>query len=113
MGACGFAGDRDLVGIAAESGNVALDPLQRGDKVEKAVGAGRMMLGFGGELGMREKAQRIEPMVDGDDDDAARGETRAVIAGLGAGADDEAAAMNPDHHRRACASSPEKRASRR
>ena len=50
---------------------------------------------------MGEEAQRIEPMIDGDDDNAARGETRAVVARLGAGADDEAAAMNPDHHRQA------------
>ena len=80
----GFACDRDLVGIAAESGDVALDPLQRGDKVEKAVGAGRVMLGFGGELGMGEEAQRIEPMVHGHDDNAARRETRAVVARFGA-----------------------------
>ena len=28
------------------------------------------MIGFGGELGMREEAQRIEPVVHGDDDKA-------------------------------------------
>ena len=50
---------------------------------------------------MGEEAQRIEPMVDGDDDNAARGKTRAVVARFGAGADDKAAAVNPDHHRQA------------
>ncbi len=40
MGAGGFAGDRDLVRIAAERGDVAFDPFERGDKVEKPVSAG-------------------------------------------------------------------------
>jgi hypothetical protein len=35
----GFAGDRDLVGIAAERRDVAFDPFQRGDEIEQAVGA--------------------------------------------------------------------------
>ena len=90
-----------LSGSPPKAATLRLNPLQRGDKVEKAVGAGRMMFGFGGEFGMGEEAQRIEPMVDGDDDNAARGKTRAVVARLGAGADDEAAAVNPDHHRQA------------
>ena len=50
---------------------------------------------------MGEKTQRIEPMVERDDEDAARGKTRAVIARLGAGADDKPAAVNPDHRRQA------------
>ena len=36
------------------------------------------MVRFGGEFRMGEKAQRIEPMVKCDDDDAVRGETRAA-----------------------------------
>ena len=83
MGACGFARDRDLVRIAAESGDVAPDPFKRGDKVEKAVSARAAMIQFGREFWMGEETQRIEPMVDGDDDNAARGEVRAVIARLG------------------------------
>src|ERR1700678_1701457 len=100
----GLARDRDLVGIAAEGRNVALDPHQRCDEVVQAVIAGRAMLRLGGEFGMREKTKRVETMIDGDDDDAAPGQTRAVIAWLGAGADDEAAAVNPNHYRqtRAC-----------
>ena len=90
-----------LAGIAAEGGDVALHPSERRDKIEQAVVAGGAMLRFGGELGMGEKAQRIEPMVERDDDDAARRETRAVIARLGPGADDKPAAVNPDHHRQA------------
>ena len=97
----GFAGDRDLVGIAAESGNVALDPFERGDKVEKAVGARRAMVRFGGEFGMGEEAQRIEPMVKRDDDDASCRKTRAVVARFGARADDRSAAVDPYHCRQA------------
>ena len=90
-----------LLGIAAEHGDVALHPLQRRDKVEESIGAGRMMLGFGGEFGMRKEAQRVEPMVHRDDDNAARRKTRAVVARFGPGADDEAASVYPDHHRQA------------
>jgi hypothetical protein len=57
------------------------------------------MLGFGRELRMGEKAQRVEPMVERDDEDAARGKMRTIIARLGAGADDKPAAVNPDHRR--------------
>ncbi len=57
------------------------------------------MLRFGGELRMGEKAQRVEPMVERHDENAARGNMRAVIARLGPGADDEPAAVDPDHRR--------------
>ena len=71
------------------------------------------MLGFGGEFRMGEEAQRIEPMVHGHNDNAARRETRAVVARFGARADDKAAAVNPDHHRQTRALSPGRPASRR
>ena len=48
---------------------------------------------------MGKEAQRIEPMVKSDDDDATRGETRAVVARFGAGACDKSAPVNPDHRR--------------
>src|ERR1700677_2320226 len=62
------------------------------------------MIRFGGEFGMGKEAQRVEPMIDGDDDDAPRRKTRAVIARLRAGARDKAAAVNPNHRwqARAC-----------
>ena len=62
---------------------------------------------------MGEEAQRIEPVVDGDDDDATRRETRAVVARFGARADDEAAAVNQDHHRQLGTDHPARPASRR
>jgi hypothetical protein len=55
------------------------------------------MPGFGGEFGVGEKAQRVEPVVERHDEDAARREARAVVARLGAGAHGGAAAVNPDH----------------
>src|SRR5271170_4043812 len=57
------------------------------------------MVRFGGELGMGEKAKRVQPMVEGHDDDAARREMRAVIARLRSAAGDKPAAVNPDHRR--------------
>ena len=42
-------------------------------------------------------------MVERDDDDAVRGETRAVVARFGPGAGDKPATVNPDHCRQACA----------
>ena len=57
------------------------------------------MTQFSGELGMGEKAQRIESMVERDDDDAARGEMSAVVARLGSRAGDKSTAVNPDHRR--------------
>ena len=91
--------DRHRAGIAAEGGDVAPDPLQRRNKVKHPVVARGAL--FGREFGMREKTERIEPMVDGDDDDASRGELCAVVARLGARPDDEAAAVNPEQHRQA------------
>src|SRR5580692_7084646 len=63
-----------------------------------------MMIRFGGEFRMSQEAQHVEPMVDGDDDNAARGKACAVVARFGAGADHEAAAVYPDHdwQARAC-----------
>src|SRR5580704_8718446 len=59
------------------------------------------MIRFGGEFRMSQEPQRIKPMVDADEDDAARGKARAVVARFGAGADDEAAPVNPNHRRQA------------
>ncbi len=73
--------------------------LKRRDEIEHPVVAGSAMLRLGGKLGMGEKAQRVEAMVQRHDEDAAGRETRAVVARLSAGADDEASAVNPNHRR--------------
>ena len=52
------------------------------------------------ELGQIQIAERVQPMVDGDDDDvAAAAESRAVGFDLVAGAARIGAAVEPDHHR--------------
>ena len=57
------------------------------------------MLGFRCQLGMGEKAERVEAVVERHDHDAAGGEARPVVARLRTRADGEAAAVNPDHDR--------------
>ena len=65
-----------FAGIAAEPRDVVAHPLQRRDLVEQAVVARGALLGSSPrELGMREEAERPEPVVDGDDD---RAQTREV-----------------------------------
>ena len=65
------------------------------------------MVQFGGEVGMGEKTQGVQPVVDCDDNDAARRDMGAIITRLRPGAGDESATVNPDHggelapHRRA------------
>ena len=41
------------------------------------------MIRFGGEFRMSQEAQRVEPMVESDDDDPTRGEKRAVVTRFG------------------------------
>ena len=55
---------------------------------------------------MREEAERIEAMVDGDDDDPLRRQSGAVVTRLRAGTDDEAAAVDPEQHRQVFRGSP-------
>jgi len=52
-----------------------------------------------GELRAREECERVEPVVDGDDDDSLCGQIGSVVARFGSGADDEAATVNPHHDR--------------
>ena len=73
-----LAGDRDVVRVAAELRDVALHPAQRRLLVHQAVVAGRAA-GPRGERRVREEAERAEPVVDRDDDDAVRRELGAVV----------------------------------
>src|SRR5262249_28574826 len=54
---------------------------------------------LGGELGVREESKDTEPVVDCDEDDAFGRERRSVVALLVARAGEEAAAVDPEHHR--------------
>src|SRR5215204_3252827 len=51
------------------------------------------------QLGVREEPERAEPVVEGDDDRALRGEILAVVPLQAAGAAGEPAAVDPQHHR--------------
>ena len=85
-----------LCGSPPNSRDVALDPAQRRLLVHQAVVAGRAARP-GGERRVREEAERAEPVVDRDDDDAVRRELGAVVvAGAVQG---EASAVDPHEHR--------------
>ena len=98
----GLAGYRDVVGIAAELRDVALDPLQRRDLIEETVVARRMMRRFGRQLRMGEEAQGADPVVEVDEDDAFPGEVFASVHRHPARAEREAAAVDVDDHRQFC-----------
>ena len=97
FGPGGFPRDRHHFRIAAESRDVASDPLQRRDQIQHAIVAGRAMLRFAAQFRMGEKAERVEAVVQGHHHDAVGGEPGSVIARLRARADDKSAAVNPDH----------------
>ena len=91
----GFAGDGDLLGVAAERGDVVADPAQRGLLVGQAVVADRAGRT---ERRVGQEAQRTQPVVDRDDDDVASGRQPARVIDVAA-AVDEASAVDPHHHR--------------
>src|SRR6185436_18939456 len=81
-----------------ERRDVALRPLQRGDRVHHPVVAGACVAGFLREIRVREEPERAEAVVDRDDDRTLGGEVLAVVPGEAAGAAGEAAAVDPQHH---------------
>ena len=89
-------GDRDVARIASELCDVAPYPAQRRLLVHQAVVAGRTA-GPRRERRVGEEAERAQPVVDRDDDDAGRRELRSVV--VAAGILGEAAAVDPDQHR--------------
>jgi hypothetical protein len=90
----GLAEDGDAAGIAAEAGDVALDPAQRGLLVHQAVVA-RRAARLGGEGRVGQEAERAQPVVDGDDDHALAHQRRRVIVVALAG--HQRPAVNPHH----------------
>jgi hypothetical protein len=85
----GLAGDGDAGGVAAERGDVVLDPLQREELVEQAP------VGWGaGQVGETFHAQ---PVVDRHADDAVTRERGPVIGPHRVRAGAERAAVDPDH----------------
>ena len=98
VGAAAVAVDGDVVGVAAEVGDVPLDPGERGDDVleEEVAGLGELPA----VLRERERTQRAEPVVDRHAHHAPRrGETGGVRGDLGVRAVLESAAVDVHGHR--------------
>ena len=92
VGAGRLARHRHRGRVAAEGGDVVLDPLERGDLVEQAERAGA------GPVTDVEVAGRVQAVVERDRDDAVARERRAVVDRVRARAVLEAAAVDPDEH---------------
>ena len=90
-GTGGLAEHGHFVGIAAEGGNVVLNPAQGEDHVAQGE-----IRGHAADL---EKSVDVHAVVDGDEHDAVPGEGRAVEAHVVVVAADAAAAGNIDHDR--------------
>ena len=88
--------DGDVARVAPERRDVGLYPAQRRLLVHQAVVAGRAT-GPRGERRVGQEAERAQPVVDRDDDDARRRELRGVV--VAAGILGEAAAVDPHEHR--------------
>ena len=94
-----LAEQHHVVRVAAELGDVGLDPLEGLDLVQGAPVAGRVLRVLRGELGMGEEAERAHAVVEGDEDDVLRRPLLAVELRLGAPAFAHAAAEHPHGHR--------------
>ena len=90
--------DGDIGRITAETGDIVTDPFEGLDDVQHSEIAG--MLIFPSESGKVEETERVEAMVEGDDDDTVvTGKVGSVIGDeFLAGAGGETAAVEPDHH---------------
>ena len=94
-----MSANRDVVLVAAKAGDVALHPSQHGLLVQSAVIGKIMALRI--QCGMREKAEKAEAIIDGDDDGVALRRQFAPIVAV-ACAVEIAAAVDPDDHRKLC-----------
>jgi hypothetical protein len=98
--ACGLAVDRDVARIAAERGDVALDPRQRRALVEEPDGRQGLAPLLSGERALRQEAERAEPVVDRHDDRVRAPRQPGTVEQLvAAAAAIERAAVDPDQHR--------------
>jgi len=77
-GADGLAEQGDASGVAAELGDIGLNPAQRSDQVEPAVVAGDALIGFRAELRVGQKAKAPKTIIDRDDNDAFAGQLFAI-----------------------------------
>ena len=72
-------GDGDARRVAAESGDVLVDPLHGGDLVEQPIVAGRVIRRLFGRLRMREESEDAHAIVEVDDDESLRREPFAIV----------------------------------
>src|SRR5262249_15407583 len=76
----GLAEDHHLRAISAERADVRLNPLERGDLIERAVVARRSVLVFSVERRVREESELPQTVIDRDNDDVVLlGELLAVV----------------------------------
>ena len=84
--------------IAAERVDVVTHPLECGHDIQHADIAGLREC-VPGEFAEVQITEHIQAVINGDDHDiAAFRQMRTVVLGVRAGADSEAAAVQPDHH---------------
>src|SRR5690349_2063357 len=88
--------------IAAKCGDVFMHPAQPCDLVQQAIVTGAVIRHLAGQLGMRQKAENAEPIVQGHYDDSSPRHALAVIARFGAVPGHKTAAMEIDKHRVPC-----------
>src|SRR5208283_5810824 len=95
LSAGGLAEDGHVRWIAAKGGDIVLNPRQRQLLVHEPIVA--VFMTFGIDRALSEESQIAEAVVEGDDDDALFYEPLRVVRS--AGSFNEAAAVNPNHHR--------------
>ena len=91
--------DHHGAGISTEPGNIALDPLECRDLVQKRVVAGRVMLGFTSQVRMRHEPKDVHPIVEAHEHHALLRKPGTVVLILGSRATHIAAAVNEHHDR--------------
>ena len=96
--ASALAEDHDVVRVAAELGDILLDPLQGLDLVEDTVVAGHTVRAFGGELRVGQEAEHTEAVVDGHEDDVLLAPGLGIELRLGTPAFAVTATMDPEGH---------------
>src|SRR5688572_9595591 len=76
----GLAEHRDVVPIAAERRDIALDPGEGSELIEQAVvSAGLVRPALGRQRRVREIPEKAEPVIEADEHDALPCERRAVV----------------------------------
>src|SRR5579884_386023 len=92
--------DRDLSGVASESLNIVLYPLQRGNLVHKAVVTEQSVFTLFCERRMREETEPPQAVVKADKDNSLARKLAAIVDRGRAATVHKTTAINPDHDRK-------------